>query len=242
VLVPGDADYDSAREVFNGAIDKRPAVIARCTTTDHVVAAVRFGVEHALEISVRGGGHNYGGVAVAENGLMIDLSGMNRVTVDATARVAVCEGGATLADLDAATQAHGLATVGGTISHTGVGGLTLGGGIGWLTAKYGLTADNVLGYEVVTADGRVLHVSEEEHPDLYWALRGGGGNFGVITRFEFRLHEVGPVVNVGLRDDRRRLRDRRGARLSDQAHPRAGRPAVLHDRPAAVRGAAEDAR
>ncbi len=198
LIGPGDPDYDKARSVWNGAIDRRPAAIARCSSAQEVASAIRFGREQGLEISVRGGGHNFAGFAVCEGGLMIDLSGMRQVQVDPAARRAVAGGGTTWADLDAATQAHGLAVTGGFVSHTGIGGLTLGGGIGHLTAKVGLSADNLVSAEVVTADGRILTASEEENPDLFWAIRGGGGNFGVVTAFEFRLHEVGPLVNLGL--------------------------------------------
>jgi len=198
VVTPGEHDYDGARSVWNGAIDRKPAVIARCSTAEDVADAIRFARENGLEISVRGGGHNYAGHAVCDDGLMIDLSPMNGVAVDPGARVAVCGGGATWGDLDAATQEHGLATPGGFISHTGIAGLTLGGGIGWLTKKAGLSCDNLVGAEVVTADQRIVRASSTEEPDLFWALRGGGGNFGVVTSFEFALHEVGPMVNVGL--------------------------------------------
>jgi FAD/FMN-containing dehydrogenase len=196
-LLPTDAGYDAARSVWNGAIDRRPALIARCTTAADVAQAIGFGHGRGLEISVRGGGHNYAGFAVCEGGLMIDLSRMNQVTVDPVGRRAVCGGGATWADVDAATQAHGLATVGGFVSHTGIGGLTLGGGIGWLSRKAGLSADNLVAAEVVTADGRILRASADENADLFWALRGGGGNFGVVTSFEYRLYEVGPTVHLG---------------------------------------------
>lgn len=197
-LTPGDPDYDSARSLWNGAIDRHPAIIARCSTAEDVAAAILFGRREGLEISVRGGGHNFAGFAVCEGGLMIDLSAMRQVTIDPAARRAVCGGGATWGDLDAASQAHGLAVVGGFISHTGIGGLTLGGGIGWLTRKTGLSSDNLLAVEVVTADGRVLHASADENSDLFWAIRGGGGNFGVVTSFTYRLHEVGPLVHLGL--------------------------------------------
>jgi FAD/FMN-containing dehydrogenase len=198
VITADDAQYDAARGVWNGDIDRRPALIARCTNAEEVAAAVRFGTERDLTISVRGGGHNFGGAAVAPDGLMIDLSPMDQVSVDPRARSVSCGGGAAWAAVDAATQEHGLATVGGTVSHTGVGGLTLGGGMGWLTPKFGLAIDNLVACQLVTADGRILQASESEVPDLFWALRGGGGNFGVVTRFDYRLHEVGPLVHVGL--------------------------------------------
>jgi len=198
VIAPGDEGYDEARSVWNGEIDRHPAVIARCTDAGQVAAAIRFARDEGLEISVRGGGHNYAGRAVTEGGVMIDLSQMNAVTVDPNAKKARAGGGATWADFDAATQAHGLASTGGVISHTGVGGLTLGGGMGWLTRKAGLSCDNLVGVEIVTADGQVLHASETQNTDLFWAVRGGGGNFGVVTTFEFALHEVGPLVNLAL--------------------------------------------
>ncbi len=198
VITSDDPDYDSARSVWNGAINRRPAVIARCSSAEEVALAIRFARDQGLEISVRGGGHNFAGSAVCEGGLMIDLSGMRRVTVDPATRRAVGGGGATWGDLDQATQAHGLAVTGGFISHTGIGGLTLGGGIGWLTRKAGLTSDNLISAEVVTADRRILRASADENRDLFWAIRGGGGNFGVVTSFEYRLHEVGPLVQLGL--------------------------------------------
>ncbi|HEX6443499.1 MAG TPA: FAD-binding oxidoreductase [Streptosporangiales bacterium] len=198
VLTRDDVDYDDARSVFNGAIDRRPAIIARCANSTDVAHALRFAREHDLEVSVRGGAHNLAGMAVAVDGMMIDLSLMRRVTVDADARVAVAGGGATLADLDSATQGHGLAVPGGTISHTGVAGLTLGGGFGWLTPMLGLTSDNLVAADLVTADSRQLRVTADEHPDLFWAIRGGGGNFGVVTSFEYRLHPVGPLIDFGM--------------------------------------------
>jgi len=198
VITPYDPEYETARSVWNGAINRRPALIARCSTAAEVVQAIRFGRDQKLEISVRGGGHNFAGSAVCDDGLMIDLSAMRQVAVEASARRAVVGGGATWGDLDAASQEHGLAVTGGFISHTGVGGLTLGGGIGWLTSRAGLSSDNLLSVQVVIADGRVLTASERENSDLFWAIRGGGGNFGVITSFEFQLHPAGPLVNLGL--------------------------------------------
>jgi FAD/FMN-containing dehydrogenase len=191
------ADYDLARAVWNGAIDRRPRLIARCSGTADVAAAVRFARDHDLEIAIRGGGHNVAGTAVCEDGLVIDLSAMRGVRVDPAGRRAWVQGGALWGDVDHETQAHGLATTGGIVSHTGVAGLTLGGGIGWLMRKHGLTVDNLLAVDVVTAGGELLRASEDEHPDLFWALRGGGGNFGVVTAFEFRLHPVGPTVLAG---------------------------------------------
>ena len=198
VLLPGDEGYDSARSLWNGELDRRPAVIVRCTGTEDVVAALAYAQERGLGVTVRGGGHSTSGAAAVDGALMIDLSPLRDVVVDPAARLAVAGGGATLADLDAAAQAHGLAVTGGMISTTGIGGLTLGGGMGWLTRRHGLTIDNLVAAEVVTADGRVVRASGSEHPDLFWALRGGGGNFGVVTHFEYRLHEVGPIVQLGM--------------------------------------------
>ncbi|MDQ4105189.1 MAG: FAD-binding oxidoreductase [Actinomycetota bacterium] len=198
MFVPVDEGYHDARRVWNGGIDRRPAVITCCESAADVAAAIDFALQQDLEISVRGGGHNVWGAAVSTGGMMIHLGGMNGVSVDPAARRVRVGGGALLADMDAATQAHGLATTTGMVSHTGVGGLTLGGGFGWLAHRHGLAIDNLLSAEIVTADGQVLRASQEDNPDLFWALRGGGGNFGVVTEFEFRLHEVGPMVDFGL--------------------------------------------
>lgn len=198
VLVRGDGPYESARGLWNAMIDRHPAVIARCRTTRDVVRALAFAKEFGLPLAVRGGGHNIAGLATVEGGLVVDLSAMRAARVDPAARLVTIEGGATLAELDAATQAHGLATPVGINSTTGIAGLTLGGGFGWLSRKYGMTVDNLESAEVVTAAGEVVRASATENPDLFWALRGGGGNFGVVTRFEFRLHPVGPDVLSGL--------------------------------------------
>ena len=197
-LITADhADYDTARAVWNGAVDRRPRLIARCSGTADVAAAVRFARDHDLEIAVRGGGHNVAGTAVCDDGIVIDLSAMRAVWVDPAGRTARVQGGALWGDVDHETQAHGLATTGGIVSHTGVAGLTLGGGIGFLMRKHGLAVDNLLAAEVVTAEGSIVRASADEHPDLFWALRGGGGNFGVVTSFRFALHPVGPTVMAG---------------------------------------------
>jgi FAD/FMN-containing dehydrogenase len=196
-LVPGERGYDQARAVWNGMIDRRPAIIARCSGVADVRLCVELAREHDVLVSVRGAGHHIGGKAVCEDGLVIDLSRMRSVRVDPGARTARVGPGATLGDLDHETQAFALATPLGVNSTTGVAGLTLGGGFGWLTRKLGMTADNLLAADVVTADGQLLHTSEQLEPDLLWGLRGGGGNLGIVTSFEFRLHPVGPEVLAG---------------------------------------------
>ena len=191
------AGYDDARAVWNGTVDRRPRLIARCTGAADVAAAVRFARDRDLEIAVRGGGHNVAGIAMCDGGIVIDLSAMRAVSVDPAERIAQVQGGALWGDVDHETQAHGLATPGGIVSHTGVGGVSLGGGIGWLMRKHGLTVDNIVEAEVVTAEGTIVRASAREHPDLFWALRGGGGNFGVVSSFRFALHPVGPTVMAG---------------------------------------------
>ncbi len=194
VLAPGDAGYEEARSIWNAMIDRKPALIVRCRNNRDVANTLLFARQHDYPVSIRGGGHNVAGHAVCDDGIMIDLSGMRDVSVDAEARTARVAGGATWGNVDAATQAHGLATPGGLISDTGVAGLTLSGGIGWLRGRHGLCIDNMLSVEIVTADGEIRRASETENADLFWAVRGGGGNFGVITEFEFRLHPLGPEV------------------------------------------------
>ncbi len=194
LLAPGDDGYDAARSVWNGMIDRRPGAICRCQSAEDVIASVRFAGQEGLPVSIRGGGHNVAGHAVGDGGLMIDLSPMRGVRVNPDTRSASVQGGALWGDVDAASQAHGLATPGGLISETGVAGLTLSGGVGWLRSAHGLCIDNLLAVDLVTADGSLVRASASEHPYLFWAIRGGGGNFGVVVNFEFRLHPVGPTV------------------------------------------------
>ncbi len=197
VLAADDPSYDEVRQVWNAMIDRRPALIARCSGTVDVVRAVQFAREHRIVSSVRGGGHNIAGLAVCDGGLMIDLSLLRGVWVDAAERVCRAQAGCTLADVDRETQLHGLAAVLGFVSATGIAGLTVGGGFGYLTRRHGWTCDNVISMDVVTAEGRVVRASADENADLFWALRGGSGNFGIVTSFEYRLHAVGPEILGG---------------------------------------------
>ncbi|HSA51850.1 MAG TPA: FAD-binding oxidoreductase [Yinghuangia sp.] len=190
VLLPGAADYDEARRIFNAAVDKRPGVIAQCTSRDDVARALAMARETGMEVSVRGGGHGVAGKSLTEGGLVIDLRRMNEAVVDADALTIRVGGGATMADLDNAAQPHALATTGGRASTTGVGGFTLGGGSGWLERKFGLACDNLLAADLVTAEGRIVRTDADDHPELFWALHGGGGNFGVVTSFTFALHKL----------------------------------------------------
>jgi FAD/FMN-containing dehydrogenase len=198
LIGPGDDGYDAARAVFNGSIDRRPALIAQVQDAGDIAAALRHGREHDLPIAVRAGGHSGAGYGVVDDGLVVDVRPLQRVEVDLAARTVRAGAGLTWAQLDAATQAHGLAVTGGRVSDTGVAGLTLGSGSGWLERLHGLTADNLVGATVVTADGELVRASAHEHPDLFWGLRGGGGNFGVVTELELALHPVGPIVLGGM--------------------------------------------
>jgi len=197
VFTPDDPDYDQARLLWNADADRRPAVVARCSSASDVVAALRYAQAEGLEIAVRCGAHSASGQSGVDDGLVVDLSGMREVTVDPERKRARAGGGALISDLDAATQAHGLAVPTGLVGHTGIGGLTLGGGMGWLSRQAGMACDNLESVEIVVADGRILRASADENTDLFWAVRGGGGNFGVVTEFEYRLHEVGPMIQFG---------------------------------------------
>src|SRR5215203_577699 len=197
VIGPADGGYDQHRRVWNGSIDRHPSVIARCAGVDDVRIAIRFGRDHQLPVAVRSGGHSFPGLSTCDDGLLIDLRPMNGVRVDPDARLAGAQAGILLGELDEATQEHGLAVPAGIVSHTGLAGLTLGGGIGWIMRKYGLTVDSLESANLVTADGDIVHASEDENADLFWGLRGGGGNFGVVTDFRFRLHPLGPQVMAG---------------------------------------------
>ncbi len=198
VAVPGDPGYDESRRIWNAMIDRRPAVVVQCADAGDVAEAIAFGRQNGLEISIRGGGHNIAGHAVCDGGLMLDLTSMKTVRVEPAMRRAYVEPGVTLAEFDRAVQTNGLATPVGINSTTGIAGLTLGGGFGWLTRQYGLTIDNLVSADVVTADGTKLRASETSNPDLFWGIRGGGGNFGVVTQFEYQLHPVGPEILAGL--------------------------------------------
>src|SRR6266542_6636233 len=254
IVRPGDAGYDDLREVWNAMVDRRPAVIARCASADDVAAAIRHGRDAGLDIAVKCGGHSVLGLSVPEGGLMIDLTPMGEVRVDPAQRRAWVQGGALLRTLDQSTDPHGLATTAGNVSHTGVGGLTLGGGMGWLARQFGLACDNVESYTVVTAEGETLRATATESADLYWGLRGGGGNFGVVTEFEFRLHPTAgqalvadlffdpfdPAARTALRAWRDMLPDApREATLTSDTMP-AGQPpflpATLHGRPVVTAG------
>jgi FAD/FMN-containing dehydrogenase len=198
VIFPSDPNYHEVRAIWNAMFERQPALIVRCAEASDVPQAIAFARQHGLEISIRGGGHNIAGNALCDGGLMIDFSAMKKVRVDAEQKRAWVEPGATLADFDEATQAHGLATPVGINSTTGIAGLTLGGGFGWLTRKYGMTVDNLIAVDLVTAEGQMIRASQTENPDLFWAIRGGGGNFAVVTQFEFELHPVGPEIVAGL--------------------------------------------
>lgn len=197
VVTPTDPGYDQARLLWNADADRRPAVVARSSSAADVVAALRYAQAEGLEVAVRSGAHSVSGQSGVDDGLVVDLSGMREVTVDPERRIARAAGGALISDLNAATQAHGLGVPTGLVGHTGIGGLTVGGGMGWLTRQAGLACDNLESAEVVVADGRILRASADEHLDLFWAIRGGGGNFGVVTEFVYRLHEVGPMIQFG---------------------------------------------
>lgn len=198
IVLPSDAEYNETRKIWNAMIDKKPAVIVQCADSNDVSHAIDFAVKNGFEICVRGAGHNIAGNCICDNGLMIDFSKMKSVRIEPNKKLAYVQPGATLADFDEAAQAHGLATPTGINSTTGIAGLTLGGGIGWLTRLYGMTVDSLVSAEVITADGKKLKASENENPDLFWAVRGGGGNFGVVTEFVFKLYPIGPEIFAGL--------------------------------------------
>ena len=198
VIRPTDAGYDDARKIWNGMIDRRPGVIVRCAGVSDVIDAVNFARDHRLLVAVRGGSHSAAGHAMCDDGLVIDLAGLKAVRIDQRTKRAHAQGGLTWGEFDHETQALGLATTGGTVTNTGIGGLTLGGGLGWLMGKHGFACDNLLSADIVTAEGRLITASADDHADLFWALKGGGGNFGVVTSFEFQVHEVGPTVLGGM--------------------------------------------
>src|SRR5262245_43744222 len=234
-ILPHSAEYDDARRIFNKMIDKRPALIVRCLGVSDVLHAVRFARDHDLIVAVRGGAHNAAGFATCDGGIVIDLSAMRAVRVDAECRLARVEGGATWGDVDRETQAFGLIAVGGIVARTGVAGLALGGGQGWFRRTFGMTCDNLVAADVVTADGRLLSVSATSHPDLFWALKGGGGNFGIVTSFKFHLHPLGPLVAFAgpvYAMDRARLILRRFADFASSAHDEVNVNAVLWSIPA----------
>ncbi|MEX2565124.1 MAG: FAD-binding oxidoreductase [Cyclobacteriaceae bacterium] len=194
LLFPDSEDYDESRAIWNGMIDRKPACIVKCADVKDIVAAVNFGRKHEMLVAVKGGGHNAAGFAMCDEGLVIDLSNMKGIKVDPTTRIAIAQPGVLWGEFDTATQKHGLAVTGGAVTTTGIAGLTLGGGVGWLMGKYGATCDNLLSAELVTADGQILRASPEENTDLFWAIRGGGGNFGIVTSFEYQLHPVGTII------------------------------------------------
>jgi FAD/FMN-containing dehydrogenase len=198
VLLPSDDDYDQARKIWNGMIDKRPALIVRCTGPADVIDAVKFARTHNILVSVRGGGHNVAGNALVDDGMVIDLSRMRGIHVDPKSRTVRAQAGATLGDLDRETQVFGLSVPSGIVTTTGIAGLTLGGGFGYLARKHGLSIDNLISVDMVTAEGKFMTVNETEHEDLFWGLRGGGGNFGIVTSFEYRLQSIGPIVLGGM--------------------------------------------